>query len=448
MTHAIAKLFQSYPEIAVFLALATGYALGKLKIRGFGLGTTASVLLVAMVLGQIEIAVPALLQNLSFALFAFCIGYQVGPQFFGSLRKEGLNYLWVSLAVALGGLGTAILLGRLLGFDQGTTAGLFAGAMTQSAVIGTAQGAVAQLSLPGAAKAALTNNIAVAYAITYVFGTVGVILLFKLLPGMLRLDLKAEARALEQQMGGVVGSSKAPGLFSWSRAVGLRAHRATQVEAVGKPVRQVERLFPERVTIEKIKRQSAVFAPGPDAVVEAQDVLVLAGNYRGLLVAAELVGMEVDASTVTEMIGESLDICVLSPAVIGRTLGELAESPEARGLFLRRIIRQGRELPMTLDTVVNKCDIFQIVGAQSDVERAAQTLGIRRAGCGRHGPGYARSGVCARDSRWDGQRAHRRYPPHAGCGGRRPDRRTRGRMAPLDPSDLWADIGRRSVDLE
>ncbi|HEY6555013.1 MAG TPA: hypothetical protein VI669_16780 [Vicinamibacteria bacterium] len=73
MTHAIAKLFQSYPEIAIFLALATGYALGKLKIRGFGLGTTASVLLVAMVLGQIEIAVPALLQNLSFALFAFCI---------------------------------------------------------------------------------------------------------------------------------------------------------------------------------------------------------------------------------------------------------------------------------------------------------------------------------------------------------------------------------------
>lgn len=375
MTQPMAELFQSYPEVPVFLALAMGYLVGRIKIKGFGLGTTASVLLAAMLLGQISIEVPALLKNISFALFAFCIGYQVGPQFFGSLRKEGLNYLWISLAVALAGLGTAILLGKVLHFDQGTTAGLFAGAMTQSAVIGTAQGAVAQLSIPGGDKAVLNTNIAVAYAITYIFGTVGVILLFKILPAILKLDLKEEARKLEEKMGGMPDSSKMPGLFSWSRAVGLRAYRVTDSQAVGKTVRQVERLFPERITIEKVERDGSVFDTGPETVLRAQDVLVMTGNYRGLLAAVDIVGDEVDASTVTELVGESLDICVLDHTVVGKRLAELGERPEARGLFLRRIIRQGRELPLTMETVVNKCDIMQLVGAKSVVERAAQSLG-------------------------------------------------------------------------
>ena len=144
MSQEIMAVVQASPEVLVFLSLAIGYLIGKIKIRGFGIGTTASVLLVAMVLGQFTIDVPPILKSIAFALFAFCIGYQVGPQFFGALRKEGLNYLMISIVVVLAGLATAILLGKALHFDRGTTAGLFAGAMTQSAVIGTADGAVDQ----------------------------------------------------------------------------------------------------------------------------------------------------------------------------------------------------------------------------------------------------------------------------------------------------------------
>jgi putative transport protein len=374
MAREIMAIVQESPEVLVFLALAIGYLIGKIKIKGFGIGTTASVLLVAMVLGQFTIDVPPILKSLAFALFAFSIGYQVGPQFFGALRKEGLNYLMISLVVVLAGLATAILLGKALHFDKGTTAGLFAGSMTQSAVIGTADGAVDQLAISAAEKKVLYNNIAVAYAITYLFGVVGVILFFKLLPGLMRINLKEEARKLELAMGG--GSElKSPELFSWSRQVELRAYEATNGQIAGKTVREIEKCFPARVAVYHIKREERLLECAQDTIIECNDVVVLGGKHVGLMCATDIIGHEIDVTTVINMIGESLDICVLNPAVVDRTLGEMGRTPGAHGIFLTRMTRQGREIPLLEDTVINKRDILRLVGSKADVERAAQMLG-------------------------------------------------------------------------
>ena len=374
MAQEIMAVVQASPEVLVFLSLAIGYLIGKIKIRGFGIGTTASVLLVAMVLGQFTIDVPPILKSIAFALFAFCIGYQVGPQFFGALRKEGMNYLMISIVVVLAGLATAILLGKALHFDRGTTAGLFAGAMTQSAVIGTADGAVDQLAISAAEKKVLYNNIAVAYAITYLFGVVGVILFFKLLPGLMRIDLKAEAGKLETEMGG--GSElKSPELFSWSRQVELRAYKATNGQIAGKTVRDVEKCFPARVAVYHIKREERLLECAQDTMIESNDVLVLGGKHVGLVCATDIIGHEVDISIVVDMIGESLDVCVLNPAVINRTLGEMGKTEGAHGIFLTRMTRQGHEIPLLPNTAINKHDILHLVGSKADVERAAQMLG-------------------------------------------------------------------------
>ncbi|HPI92342.1 MAG TPA: aspartate-alanine antiporter [Deltaproteobacteria bacterium] len=375
MTHQIGSIIQESPEILVFLSMALGYAIGRIKVRGFGIGTTASVLLAAMVLGQFGIDVPPILKGISFALFAFCIGYQVGPQFFGALRKEGLNYLWVSVVVALAGLACVVVLGRVLHFDKGTAAGLFAGAMTQSAAIGTANGAVGQLAVSAAEKQVLSDNIAVAFAITYLFGVVGVIIFFKLLPGLFRIDLKAEAGELERAMGG--GSDlKSPELFSWSRQVGLRAYETTNHRIIGKSVREVEGLFsPARVAVYQVLRRGILFEPLQETILEEQDTLVIAGKYVGLVRAPDIVGTEVDVSVIIDLIGESLDVCVLNPAVVGMTLGEIALAGGARGIFLTRMTRQGHDLPILEDTVVNKCDILHLVGTRNEVEQAARALG-------------------------------------------------------------------------
>lgn len=374
MSRQIMGIVHDSPEVLVFLSLALGYLLGKIKIKGFGIGTTASVLLAAMVLGQFTIDVPPILKSIAFALFAFCIGYQVGPQFFGALRKEGLNYLVITIVVVAAGLATVIVLGKTLNFDKGTTAGLFAGAMTQSAVIGTADGAVDQLSIPEPEKKVLYNNIAVAFAITYLFGVVGVILFFKILPGLMRIDLRGEARRLESDMGG--GSETgSPELFSWSKQVGLRAYEATNPEIAGKTVKEIELCFPARVAIYHIRRKEELFATDRDMIIEHSDILVIGGKHVGLACAVDIIGREVDVSVVIEVVGESMDVCVLNPRVVDRTLGELGKMHEAHGLFMTRMTRQGHDIPLLEDTVVNKCDIMHLVGTKEDVERAARTLG-------------------------------------------------------------------------
>jgi putative transport protein len=374
MCGEMVKVVGANPEILVFLSLTVGYLLGKLKVRGFGIGTTASVLLAGMVLGQFGIEVPPILKSVSFALFAFCIGYQVGPQFFGALRKEGLNYLWVTLVVVFAGLATAVALGKILHFDAGTTAGLFAGAMTQSAVIGTANGAVEGLAIAPSARKVLSDNIAVAFAITYLFGVVGVIIFFKLLPRFFRIDLGKEAKELEGSMG--ASGDKTPGIFSWSSHVGLRAYQASAKGIAGRGVREVEKLFlPARVAVYRVLREGALFEPDQDTPILEQDTLVVAGKYAGLVSAPELIGREVDVSLIADLEGEALDVCVLNREAVGKTLGQAARKSGAHGVFLTRMTRQGHDLPLLEDTVIAKCDVLHLVGARDAVEKAAQALG-------------------------------------------------------------------------
>lgn len=376
MFNFVIELCHNNAQIVVFLALAIGYAAGKIKYRGFGLGTTTCVLIAAIVLGQIGVEVPDLLKTISFALFTFCIGYRVGPQFFGALKKEGKNYLWISLVVAFTALAAAIILAKLLHFDGGTAAGFFAGSVTQSAAIGTAQGAINHLSIPDAQKTVLDSNLAVAYAITYIFGTAGGILFFKFIPRILGFSLKEEAKKLEEQMsGGSAAGADRPGLFPWAKQLELRAYRAVNKNIIGKTIEETEALFPGRVAVDKVKQKDTIIESRPDYVVQNEDILVIAGGPKWIIKGADLIGPEVDVTDVADLIGEVLSVCVLNSNVAGRTLGELSARKEAHGVFLRRITRQGHELPITRDTIVHKCDVMQLVGRKEDVERTVKMLG-------------------------------------------------------------------------
>jgi putative transport protein len=375
MIHSVFDILREYPQIVVFLALAVGYALGKIKIFGFSLGATTCVLLASLVLGQIGIEVPQLLKSIAFALFIFTIGYKVGPQFFGALKKDGIKFVALSLVVAFTALITALSLAKALDFDKGTAAGFFAGSVTESAAIGTAEGAIKHLSITDAEKKELDTNVAVAYAITYIFGTAGGILFFKVAPHLLRINLKKEAKKLEASMSGKSAITDKPGLFSWATQLDLRAYRVTGPKAAGKTVKEIESLFPQTVAIEKVMHDGTVKDGAPDMVVHEKDTIVLAGKSSSLIGAVDLVGPETDAAVMSDMIGEILDICVLNRKIAGKTLGELSQMEHAHGLFLRRITRQGKELPITRDTKVHVCDVIQLIGEKESVERAVKAIG-------------------------------------------------------------------------
>ena len=375
MIHSFVELCRTYPQIVIFLTIAIGYFIGKVKIFKFNLGSTAGVLIAALCVGQLNIQVTPLLKTVAFALFIFTIGYKVGPQFFGALKKEGLKYIWLSIFFAIVGLVTAILLAKIFGFGKGTTAGLLGGALTQSSVIGTADGAIKHLAKSNAFEVTMESNVAIAYAITYVFGTAGLVVFFKIVPRLMKINLKEEARKLEQEMSGSSDDlAQSPELFAWNKRLSLRAYKVVNPNIAGKTVAEIEAMFPDKAAIDKLKRGDKVMDTEPGMAIESGDIITVVGRRSEFLNAGELIGPEVDDKDAEDIIGEILDICVTNKAAAGKTLGDISKE-QGHGCFLRKITRQGHELPVTQSTIVHKCDVLQVAGAQQDVEKFVKYLG-------------------------------------------------------------------------
>ncbi|KKK91079.1 hypothetical protein LCGC14_2716570, partial [marine sediment metagenome] len=219
------------------------------------------------------------------------------------------------------------------------------------------------------------SNVAIAYAITYVFGTAGLVVFFKIVPRLMKINLKEEAIKLEKEMTGSSDDlAQSPELFAWNKRLNLRAYKAVNPNIAGKTVAEIEAMFPDKVAIDKLKRGDKVMDPEPGMAIESGDIITMVGRRSEFLKAGELIGPEVDDKDAEDIIGEILDICVTNKAAAGKTLGDISKE-QGHGCFLRKITRQGHELPVTQSTIVHKCDVLQVAGAQQDVEKFVKYLG-------------------------------------------------------------------------
>jgi aspartate-alanine antiporter len=368
------------PEIFLLLAVAIGTILGRFKIRGFSIGTTACILIVAVLIGQLgTFTFPSLLRVILFSLFVFTIGYKSGPEFFASLSLRTLAQ--VVMALVLGGTGLVMVLAFAFIFqlDPGTASGLAAGALTQSSVIGTASGALAQLGLPKNLLEQHEANIAAGYAVTYVLGYVLTLLFVPFVaPKLMRIDLKAEAKKLEAELSG--GAPPKAGNLHY-RKFQARAYRVSA--AAGRTVRAIEEEIGSRTVIERIVRQGADIEPHLDTALEVGDDIVIAGRTAAI-VARPAIGTEIDADDIlTAIPGNVLDVLVDSRELHGRSIQQVASrvGDDARGVFLRTLTRMGREVPLSAETRVYVGDVMTLVGSTRNIERAAAKVGqILRAG--------------------------------------------------------------------
>lgn len=369
------------PEIFLLLAVAIGTVLGRVRIRGFAIGTTACVLIVSVLLGQLgQFAFPPLLRVILFSLFVFTIGYRSGPEFFASLSVRTLAQ--VALALVLGGTGLVIVLlfARGFGLDPGTASGIAAGALTQSSVIGTASGALAQLGLSKEMLSQQEANIAAGYAVTYVLGYILTLLFVPFVaPKLMGIDLKAEAKKLEAELAGG-GPPKTENLSY--RKFQARAYRVTV--GAGRTVKSIEEEIGSRTVIERIVRQGVDVEPRLETVLEAGDDIVIAGRTAVIVAAKPIIGTEIDADEILKAVpGNVLEVLVDNRHLHGRSIQEIATrvGADARGVFLRALIRMGREVPLSADTRVYVGDVMTLVGSTRNIERAAKAIGqILRSG--------------------------------------------------------------------
>src|SRR4026207_1185775 len=198
----LTQALREHQELAVFLTLAIGFFVGRLKIGTFSLGTAVGTLLAGVAIGQMNIQVPAVVKYVFFDLFLFTTGYKVGPQFFRALKKDALPQPGLTLVLCLTCLIAAYTAAKLLGYDVGTAAGMLAGAFTESPVIGTASDAINRVAtFSDAEKTNLVNNIPLAYAVTYLIGTAFIVwFLPNVGPKLMRVNLKEEARKLRAKI--------------------------------------------------------------------------------------------------------------------------------------------------------------------------------------------------------------------------------------------------------
>src|ERR1043165_9100675 len=291
---AFAHLLQKYPEVAIFLCLVVGFWIGKYKIGKFGLGATVGTLVVALVVGQAHIQVPALLKTFTFGLFMFATGYRVGPQFFSGIRRGGMQMIFLALVFCFAGLGVVLLMSKLFGFDKGLAAGLLSGALTQSSVIGTATDSINQMCLPAAEKELLASHVPLGDAVTYLFGAGGVaLLLSQFAPRFLRGDLQKECTLKEKEMGGATGEKAPPPVFDSYAAVDVEAIRVTRERYLGQTVRFLEETINQRTYVQGIRRAGQLMTPTGDEVIQSGDVLVLSGRREVLMQARDDIGEEV-----------------------------------------------------------------------------------------------------------------------------------------------------------
>ena len=271
----LVKALQEHPELAIFLALAMGFLIGRLKIGSFSLGTVVGTLLAGVIIGQLDIKVPAVVKNVFFDLFLFTTGYKVGPQFFRGLKKDALPQVAVTVVLCVTCLLTAFLAAKLLGYDMGTAAGMLAGAFTESTVIGTAGDAISRLNISAPEKTILTNNIPVAYAVTYLVGTAFIVWFIPNIgPKLMRVNLREEGKKLQAKISG--SEEPEPGVQSAFQTFGVRAYRVTNEKLVNKTVGGARGHAKEvRVFISRIRHEGKIIDPELGTVIHRGDVVAV-----------------------------------------------------------------------------------------------------------------------------------------------------------------------------
>jgi len=375
----LAATLRSYPEIALFLALGIGYYVGKFTIRGIGLGAVTSTLLAAVLIGQLGITISPNVKSVFFLMFLFAVGYGVGPQFVRGIAKDGLPQAVFAAVVCVFCLGAAVLATKLVGYDLGYAAGLYAGSQTISASMGLATDAINRLGLAAEEAKALLDAMPVAYAVTYIFGTVGSAILLALIgPKLLRIDLAAACKAYEERQGG--GATMMGGAGSAWHRWELRAFRVQPGgKVVGLRAVEAEAMVPDaRIFVSRIRRNGVIEEATADTVLREGDVIAVAGAREVLVRVIGDGAKEVDAPELLSVPVEGVDVYVTSKAVHGKTLAELAQRPSARGVFLRTIARgaTATTIPILPNTTIYRGDILTLVGRTQDTAAAIKDLGV------------------------------------------------------------------------
>ena len=369
MIDHLLELLRTNGIAALFVVLGSGFLIGRIGVRGFSLGPVAGVLLAGLVFGHFGFTVSGWAQSFGFAMFIFCVGYQAGPRFIDVMLEDGPKYLALALVVAVTGFVLAASMGRILELEPGATAGLLAGAMTTTATLAAAQDALVSGLAPvpeGWLAEDMVTNVGTAYAITYLFGVIGLILMIRFLPVLLRTDLPAEAAKL--------GAGEAETTAESHSSLRTRAFRIGPSWHVAKPLADLDDEHPNIARIIKARRNGKMLELAANTTLAEGDEIVILGDHSYFVAHGDEIGDEIfDRELLASRMITAL-VVVSNADVVGRGIDEL-DDLQRLNVLLTGMKRMRVAVPITPDTVFKHRDVLTFTGPEEEVVVIRRVVG-------------------------------------------------------------------------
>ncbi len=364
------------PEIALFLSLAIGYWIGKFQFGKFQLGGVAGSLLAAVAISQLGVPIDNGIKAVLFALFIYAVGFESGPQFFRSLGRKSIREIVMAVVLAVSGLATVVIMAKLFSLDKGIAAGIAAGGLTQSAIIGTAGSAIGKLGLAAEETQRLQANVAIGYAVTYIFGSLGAIILcVNVLPWFVGRSIRDDAvKAQSEMLNGahIYGADESPALPELvGRIYRIDAASGSTVAAIESSAQG------SAITIERIKRKGKIIGVDPGSKLQSGDLVLVVGRRAGVVGLDDKLGPEAPDADGLDLVVTTRDIVISGKDFVGRTVGQILKAnPDLRhGIYVLAVTRGGTKLDLKDDTVIEAGDIVTVHGVQEDLQRLAGHVG-------------------------------------------------------------------------
>ncbi len=352
------------PILVISLTAILGLLLGSIKFGGMKLGV-AGMLFSGLLLGHFGLSLDphllAFLKEFGLVLFVFTVGLQLGPGFFNSMKNEGLKLNALAVMVVFSGALIAFGAGHFLNWDIGVKAGTLSGATTNTPSLGAAQQALA--SIPNGSQQA--NLAAMAYAVAYPFGVIGIILSMVILRLVFRIDPKKELALLQLKM--------AEGVSDVQRATFV----IENAKLAGEAIKNIPGLGDESVVVSRIRRKGATEAQvaNRDTVVQLGDTVLAVGSPEQLHRVELSIGRKVEEDlrkapgTLT-----ARRVIVTHKDMVGKTIAA-TQIAQRFGVTVSRISRQDMILTAMPNIRLQFGDMLNLVGEEAAIDQAAKALG-------------------------------------------------------------------------
>ena len=367
------------PFALLFFTVGMAVWVGKASVKGYGLGMVAAAIIVGCGLSTwasvygVKLELNNFAKSLFYYLFMYGVGLRVGPSFVNSLKGDGLTFTLLAVISSVLGLGLVVIGAKMLDLPAGAAGGLLAGSQTMSAAIGSAEQAVTQGAVKlaaGTTPESVSAMIALSYGISYIWGTVGIILICKYLPKWWGVDARAAAIAYEKEHG--VRNVDAVGITGYRPFAG-RAYVLENPAWNGKTIADFRQQNPEYRVL-NVRRGEELLGADPSLSFQKGDVIALAGTRSDMTAKLGLIGTEIDDPRALNVPLAQAEILLTNKDAVDRELGSF-KGDLAGQLAVTRIERAGQPIPVGNGTKLQRMDVLFVSGLETGVKKAGSLLG-------------------------------------------------------------------------